>query len=281
LPQQQTDVLCPHFLELKWAYGCPFDYAWCYLKGTFRFRPEGPIPAFKPLEKVQSHVEAFLNEVDTPEILNTGEIADSLMGENGDSPFSRFIISSFEEQRRHTVLFVTKSATIKHFLEKRASSQAIMSFSLNAEGIAKRWEKKAPPVKARIEAAQKLYQHGYEIRIRIDPMVPVENWDELYARLVDLVFDSFIPERITLGSLRGLQSTINGAKDTSWVKYLSGLSNWGKKVDINLRLAMYKKVISYLSEKCDYSNIALCKETKAIWSMLKLDYKKIKCNCVW
>jgi len=281
LPQQQTDVVCPHFLELKWAYGCPFDCAWCYLKGTFRFRPEGPSPAFKPLEKVQSHVEAFLNEVDTPELLNTGEIADSLMGENGHKPFSRFIISLFEKQRGHRVLFVTKSANIKHLLEKPASSQAIMSFSLNTEEIAKRWEKKAPPVKARIEAAQKLYQHGYEVRIRIDPMVPVENWDELYTRLVDLVFDSFIPERITLGSLRGLQSTINGTKDKSWVKHLSEPSNWGKKVDINLRLTIYKKVISCLSEKYNYSSIALCKETKAIWSILKLDYRKIKCNCVW
>jgi len=37
LPQKPTDVICPHFLELKWAYGCPYDCAWCYLKGTFRF----------------------------------------------------------------------------------------------------------------------------------------------------------------------------------------------------------------------------------------------------
>jgi len=29
LPQKATDVVCPHFLELKWAYGCPFDCSWC------------------------------------------------------------------------------------------------------------------------------------------------------------------------------------------------------------------------------------------------------------
>jgi len=281
LPQKPTDVVCPHFLELKWAYGCPFDCAWCYLKGTFRFRPEGPRPVFKSPEKVKSHVEAFLNEVDTPEILNTGEIADSLMGENGDSPFSKFIIPFFEEQRKHRVLFVTKSANIKHLLEIPASSQAIMSFSLNAEEIAEKWEKKAPHIKARLEAARKLYQHEYEVRIRIDPMVPVENWEKLYTSLIDLIFNSFIPERITLGSLRGLQSTINGSTDTSWVKYLKERSNWGKKVDINQRLAMYKKIISYLNEKYNYSNVALCKETKAIWGILNMDYKKIKCNCIW
>ena len=99
--------------------------------------------------------------------------------------------------------------------------------------------------------------------------------------LIDLIFNSFIPERITLGSLRGLQSTINGSTDTSWVKYLKERSNWGKKVDINQRLAMYTKIISYLNEKYNYSNVALCKETKAIWGILNMDYKKIKCNCIW
>jgi len=103
-PKKPTDVICPHFLELKWAYGCPFDCAWCYLKGTFRFRPEGTKPAFKPLEKIRNHVETFLGEVKIPEVLNTGEIADSLMGEQGDCPFSKFIISFFEGQNRHKVL---------------------------------------------------------------------------------------------------------------------------------------------------------------------------------
>jgi len=38
-PEQKDDVVCPHFVELKWANGCDFDCAWCYLKGTFRFQP--------------------------------------------------------------------------------------------------------------------------------------------------------------------------------------------------------------------------------------------------
>lgn len=33
------DIVCPHFLELKWAYGCPLQCAYCYLQGTLRFMP--------------------------------------------------------------------------------------------------------------------------------------------------------------------------------------------------------------------------------------------------
>jgi len=39
------------------------------------------------------------------EVLNTGEIADSLMNETGDKSFSKFIIPLFEKQDRHKVLF--------------------------------------------------------------------------------------------------------------------------------------------------------------------------------
>jgi spore photoproduct lyase len=280
LPEKPTDVVCPHFLELKWAYGCPFDCSWCYLKGTFRFRPNGIEPVIKDYEKIKSHTGAFLEKVESPELLNTGEIADSLMHENTVSPFSKFIIPMFERQRLHKVLFLTKSSNVKKLLDIHPHNQAIISFSLNAIPVAKRWEK-APSVMKRIEAATKVYEAGYEVRIRIDPMVPITNWKKHYLQLLDLVFERFSPERITFGSLRGLQSTINGCSDKSWVRYLKERSNWGKKIDFETRFAMYATIIEYLKTGCNYSKIALCKETVEMWGKLKMNYRKIKCNCIW
>lgn len=280
-PIRATSVICPHFLELKWAYGCPFDCAWCYLKGTFRFLPTKTKPVFKDRQKVEMHTRRFLEEVTTPEILNTGEIADSLMGEGLSEPFSKFIIPIFEEQNKHKVLFVTKSDNIKHLLEINTHNQAIISFSLNADEVAKRWEKGAPSVDRRIEAGRKLSQAGYEVRVRIDPIVPTPDWKIQYTNLINQIFASFKPERITLGSLRGLQSTINGSTDKSWLEYLKENSNWGKKVDFNTRYKIYSTIIYLLKTRYSYSNVALCKETLAMWGRLGMDYKKIKCNCVW
>jgi len=273
IPKRLNDVVCPHFLELKWAYGCPYDCSWCYLKGTFRFHPKGKAPVIKDYNKIELHTRAFLEKVESPEILNTGEIADSLMFENGDRPFSKFIIPMFEAQNKHKVLFLTKSTNIKNLLEINSHKQVIMSFSINAIPVANKWEK-APKVEKRLEAAKKLYDAGYEVRMRIDPMVPIENWEKHYLELVDLLFARFIPERITLGSLRGLQSTINGCSDKSWVKYLTERSNWGKKIDTKIRFEMYSKIIKYLNQKYKYKNIGLCKETIQMWKMLGMDYKK-------
>jgi spore photoproduct lyase len=279
-PETPSDVVCPHFLELKWAYGCPYDCAWCYLKGTFRFQPKGKLPVVKPYEKIELHTRAFLERVSVPEILNTGEIADSLMHEHAKLPFSKFIIPIFETQQRHKVLFLTKSSNVGNLLEIQPHNQVIISFSLNAVPVSDRWEK-APAVLQRIEAAKKVFDAGYEVRIRIDPMVPVENWRKHYSRLLDILFDKFTPERITLGSLRGLQSTINGCSDRSWVHYLKESSNWGKKIDFETRYDMYAAIVGQLSSKYKYSHVALCKETVQMWNALKMNYTKIKCNCVW
>lgn len=281
IPTKPTDVVCPHFLELKWAYGCPFDCAWCYLKGTFRFLSTGTKPVIKDRKKTEVHVKAFLYNTDTPEILNTGEIADSLMDERPGSAFSKFAIPIFETQRIHKVLFVTKFDNVKNLLEIDEHRQAIISFSLNAERVAQEWEKGAPPVERRIKAARKLSEAKYEVRVRIDPMVPVANWETQYTDLIDQIFANFTPSRITLGSLRGLQSTINGSRDTSWQEYLRESSNWGKKVEFSTRYAMYTVIIEHLKSKYSYNDVALCKETKAMWENLGMNYKVPRCNCVW
>ncbi len=280
-PNEDSSVVCPHFMELKWAYGCPFDCAWCYLKGTFRFLPTKTRPVFKDRDKIALHTRAFLEEATTPEILNTGELADSLMGESAEEPFSRFIVPMFEAQARHKVLFLTKSDRIDNLLGMTSHDQTIVSFTLNAQEVADRWEKGAPPVERRIEAGRRLSEAGYEVRVRIDPIVPVPDSEEQYRRLIDELFASFVPERVTLGSLRGLQSTINNSPDRSWTAYLRESSNWGKKVDFGTRLAGYSTVIKQLKTTYHYEAIALCKETVAMWEALGMDYKKMGCNCIW
>ena len=52
-PKNPTDVVCPHFYELKWANGCNFNCAWCYLNGTYRFLSRGKKPHLKDIDIYQ------------------------------------------------------------------------------------------------------------------------------------------------------------------------------------------------------------------------------------
>ena len=280
IPIAQTDVVCPHFLELKWAYGCPYDCAWCFLKGTLRMLHTKTKPVVKEYCKIQKHVQSFFEtDGDSHELLNAGELADSLMTEGAAEPFSKFIMPLFEQQEKHKVLLLTKSTYTKNLERMKSHKQTIVSFSLNAPRVSKKWEL-APPIKGRIRAAKNLNQSGYDVRVRIDPIVPIEKWQEAYLGLVDSIFENFVPERITFGSLRGLQSTINNASDKSWVPFLTEKSNWGKKIAFDLRYQLYSVIINYLKDEHNFTKVALCKETISMWEKLDMDYKKIRCNCL-
>lgn len=280
-PKKSNDVVCPHFLELKWANGCYFNCAWCYLQGTYRFHPEWKKkPNIKDYEKIELYLRTFLSSDSKPEILNAGELSDSLLTENTDSAFSSLLYKAFSANHtEHRVLFLTKSNRVENILKLNLQNYLIMSFTLNAEKVSKTWEKGALSVEKRIEAARKVSEAGYETRIRIDPMVPIKNWERHYANLIDDIFSNLEPERITLGSLRGLQSTINAAKDKSWVVYLQEKSNWGKKIPLEIRYKMYSTTINYLKDEYNYDGVALCKETIGLWEKLGMDYREIRCNC--
>jgi|Deesub1362A_J573_1020465.scaffolds.fasta_scaffold00051_32 spore photoproduct lyase len=281
-PKNPRDIVCPHFLEFKWANGCFYDCAWCYLQGTYRFHPEwkNGKPNIKDFDVIRRHTEAFLNNGSPPELLNSGELADSLLYEGNGHSFSRFIIPLFNSQNKHKILFLTKGCNVKNLLELRMPRQVILSWTLNALPVAQRWEKRAPRVEHRISAAKKCYDAGYTVRVRIDPIVPIKNWDVHYKNLIDMIFSNFRPERITLGSLRGLVTTINNCKDKSWVPYMTESSGWGKKIDFPNRFKLYSTLICYLRNHYSYSEVGICKETIEMHRALGTDYKNPKCNCV-
>ncbi len=280
-PQNPSDVICPHFLELKWGYGCPYDCAWCFLKGTLRMLPEKTAPKTKSREKVLRHVKSALIHISKPEMFNTGELCDSLMDErNGGIPFSQWIAEEFEKQQTHKVLFLTKSAYVKKLLEIEKHDNAVVSFSLNASPVARKWEK-APTPKARIKAGRELAENGWEVRVRIDPIVPIPNWREAYGELIEDLFTSYTPSRITLGTPRGLQSTLNNVTDKTWVEYLdTGSSGWGRKVPDEDREEIYRFMLDKLEKHISLDLVGLCKETLEMFNILDRDFRKQVCNCV-
>ena len=236
-------------------------------------------PYLKNENKIINHVRSFLKQYEIPSLLNSGELSDSLVFEGNGCALSKLIIPEFKKQKKHKLLILTKSANVKGILESNSQKQVIVSFSINAFEVAGQWEKKAPTPRQRINAAKKLYDAGYEVRFRIDPIVPIEGWEKGYKQLIDYLFSKVKPERITIGSLRGLQSTINNCEDKSWVEYLDDSSNWGKKISFEKRYSMYRTIIDYLKDEHGFTDVGLCKETVEMWKELGMDWRGVRCNC--
>lgn len=280
-PVAAEDIVCPHFLELKWATGCPFACAWCYLQGTFRFLPYRTKPRVKDIARTKKHLLEFLASDSRPEVLNAGELSDALLGERNGQSLVCLLDELIPPETPHRVLLVTKSDWIENLLAVERPDLFITSFSVNAPEVAEQWERGAPEPIRRLDAAAELAQAGYEVRLRIDPLVPVPEWRDAYDGLLGSVFERLRPSRITLGSLRGLQSTINNARDKSWVEFLSERSRWGRRIDEDIRRAMFEHVIQGLREDWSYADVALCKEPVSMWEQLGMDWRDVHCNCTW
>lgn len=269
-----VSIVCPHFWELNWAYGCPFACDYCYLQGTFRGSKAPRYPW--SLNQIFFTLEEAFAEIPEPAIFNSGELADSLM----NPPLMEKIADKFEEQDRHKLLLLTKSSNIRFLLEK-PRKQTIASFSINAPDIATLWEHKTAPPTSRIEAARRLAEAGYEVRLRIDPIFPIEGWQQCYDRLLYLIFEKLPigPERITLGMPRGLKKTLIYSKNRTWAEGLTEKSGWGLKLPGTLRRAVYTFFLEKLpAYGFPVEKIALCKETISLSRELGTG---CRCNCVW
>lgn len=285
-PEKPDDVACPHFLEMKWATGCPFNCAWCYLQGTLRI--QGTDPKLKAMGRTLNHLRALFKADTTPELLNAGEISDSIIYPTPEMakelkvptsvPLIAPIVKEFETQDRHRLLLLSKNTNVDWFI-RNSNRNIQFSFSINASEVAKRFER-APPPLARIEAAKTLHEVGYPIRIRLDPIVPIEGWQKHYGEIIQKLVGAFDPARITIGSLRALSSTVANSKDKSWTKYCTEATNFGKRMPMEERLAVYRHVMSVFLD-FGFRKVAICKETIDVHERLGMNWKALECNCTW
>jgi spore photoproduct lyase len=280
VPFEKTppNIGCGMFWELRWAYGCPFDCSYCFLRGTMRGKMK---PQFVRTELVLKAIDEAFSKIKNPSIFNSGELSDSLMNPQLMKP----IVDKFEEQKLHKIYLLSKCGTQNiSFLTDLSRKQVICGWSINVPEAAKQWEKSAAPPEDRIEAASLVSKVGYDTRIRIDPIFPIKDWKTKYADLLDQVLSHFTPNRIILGTPRGLWKTIQYAReanaDLEWVRFFAEDSSWGKKLAFEQRKDIYDFFFSRL-ELGGYprSQISLCKETPDIWKALGMNFTSGLCNC--
>lgn len=269
------DIVCPHFWEFKPFTGCPFNCSYCYLNGTFF---GNKAPKMKNLTDASQKLDQFLEWADSQGLrllLNAGELTDSLAIPEWTSQLIEAVLPVLENHTNHRILLLTKGG-VRHVTpllkDKGLKEFFIIGFSVNPPRVSQLYEKGAAPPDERLEAARHLQEEGFTVRIRVDPIIPISGWRIDYAILTKMMHEEYglKPERITIGSLRGLTKTLRFIKDRDWLRYLdkSEKTGWGLKLNTELRIEIYTHIIKKLRENGYEGNIALCKETADVWQKL-------------
>lgn len=272
------DIACGPFWELRWAFGCPLDCNYCYLRGTMRGKM---MPRFVKFEHLSSALDQAFSRIRAPSIFNSGELSDSLM----NPAIMSQIADKFDRQNKHKLSTLSKFGpkNVK-FLVDKPRRNVVCAWSINAIEVARKWERAAAPPEKRIEAARMVQEAGYDVRIRFDPIFPIEDWKSHYQDIIYRVIEQVTPSRIILGTPRGLWKTIKYAKeagiDMNWTDFFKEDSGWGKKLGFSQRYEIYSFFYDKLSALgFNKSKITMCKETVNMWERLGLKYTPSTCNC--
>ena len=292
-PEEGSGVVCFKFWQLVHASGCPFQCAYCFLQTTtyFRMRKEalrGQI--YSNWEQMIEEVREFLASP-TPRMLLVGELQDGLAFDNAyvgvtGKPLTHHLIPLFAAQKRHRLIFLTKSTLIKHAIKLEPTPQVVFSWSVNAEYVGRRWEKGAPLPSSRFAAAARMREAGWPIRVRLDPMIPYlddcEGWQEGYEVAVDQI-NRLSPEMVTIGALRassmGLATAAGkNGRPTDLFDYLSEKDPSGFKY--RLPFEQQVELYRFAIDRLDRSRItpALCKEDVSVWKAVGLKFDG--CHCL-
>jgi spore photoproduct lyase len=147
---------------------------------------------------------------------------------------------------------------------------------VNSDTVARNFEPGAPAPHERLAAAQQLKDAGWRIRVRLDPLMPLPNWQRDYAAIIERI-NALQPEIVTLLGFFYFPGIQEYAPESPHMFSLAReLGVDGRyRVAHPTRLAMYRFCMEHLHAPA----VGLCKETLKMYHDLHLDPHHVTCNC--
>jgi DNA repair photolyase len=297
--QTDDESYCPaHWADIPIGKGaCGFRCRSCFLMLTHRtFCDPSRTVLYENVEDYENVVRKEL--VKPGRNLGLGiDCNDSLLYE-GITGHARRLIPLFANPQTNPygrkLILLTKSANV-HYLEGLPTTNVLMTFSLNPEPVADLWEGKwndgvriTPSIQERLEASMKMQQRGFEIRWRVDPILPIDGWSHIYHRFFDgAAASGHRPGRITLGTYREMGRSLLtiaakwGLPRLEWTPPRLTKDGMHYHIDEVERIAIYRQLADSISvawgKHGSVPIISLCKESRAVREAVGIVHNH--CNC--
>lgn len=181
--------------RLDLAEGCPAHCQYCYLAGSL----SGP-----PVTRVYADLDAVLGEMDAH--VGTGSVTSGTMarGHEGttfeascytDPLGIEHVTGSLSAAITHVgthnfagpvqLRATTKFGAVEPLLDLPHGGRTRIRASVNADGVAGRFEGGTDPVPVRLAGLGRLARAGYPVGLTIAPIMPIEGWRADYGALLD------------------------------------------------------------------------------------------------
>jgi spore photoproduct lyase len=197
--------LAPDFGNKNFFYNalmlnCPFNCDYCYLQGMYR---SGNIVLFVNLEEYFQETEKYLERL--KEIYLCLSYDTDLLGLEGIAGYCKEWIKFAGDKPNLLLEIRTKSGNFEALKSVNPIPNCILAWTLSPQDLVHEFEKKTASLKARLAAIRKALDAGWSVRVCIDPILVLPNWESLYAELFNQLQEYKILNRVTeisVGSFR-------------------------------------------------------------------------------
>lgn len=181
---------------------CPFDCQYCFLQGQNK---SAHYVVFVNHEDFKSALESLIRSKPQARFgFFSGYDGDSL-ALNSLSRFCESFLPFFTQFDNAVCEYRTKSTAIHPLIHHVPDKSALVAYSLNPQAVIDSYEPNTPPLDHRLKALRKLLDHGYQIGLRFDPLLLVDEFKKTYETFFEQVFKALDPSTIhsvTLGTFR-------------------------------------------------------------------------------
>ena len=283
---EEDNNTCPNFWHFS-PYGfCPYGCKYCYLAGTPGVKFSPTVKVFLNLEQILSQIDKAASQLTEPTAFYLGKLQDSLALDSLTG-YSRIMIPFFGRQKYARMTMLSKCGNVENLLDLEHNGHTILSWSLNPPEVSEMFETNVPSISERISAMQKCAKAGYPVRAVVMPIIPVENWQQVYCEFFKSLLTDIELDRITLGQICSYSAAIQlterklGRQNVISNKLEKVKSPDGRiRFPYQLRVNVYKHLIGYIEKQRPDLQIGLCLEEKTIFKSLGMETSIGRCNCV-
>jgi spore photoproduct lyase len=277
---------CPNYWHFS-PYGfCPYDCKYCYLAGTPGVKFSPTVKVFLNLEQILNQIGKAACQLTKPTAFYLGKLQDSLALDSLTG-YSRIMIPFFARRKYARLTLLTKCGDIENLLDLEHNDHTILSWSLNPTDVSDIFEANIPSISERISAMQRCEKAGYHIRAVVMPIIPIENWQQIYRDFLKSLLTNVKLDRITLGQICSYSTAMQltegklGHKNVISNQLEKAKSPDGRiRFPDQLRTDIYKHLIGYIRQQKPDLQIGLCLEEKNIFKALGMETAIGRCNCV-
>ncbi len=285
---EEENNSCPNYWHFS-SYGfCPYGCVYCYLAGVQGVRFSPTVKIFLNLQEILDEVDRTSRRLGKPTAFYLGKLQDAL-ALDPLTGYSQRIVPFFAEHPLARLTLLTKSADVGNLLELDHRGHSILSWTLTPKAVVDAFEPNTPTLEERLRAMEACASAGYPVRAVVMPIIPLREWETIYAEFLSCLLGRVRLSRITLGSIcsfpqamriterkLGLENAISSQVD----RRQDGNSDGRTRFPRELREIVYRRLLDQIRRLDPNLEVGLCLEEASMFDTLGLKASLGRCNCV-